>query len=51
LKRKYATSFNAKRADINATVFRDYLQKYNTGISKSNIPVTAIVIKAGTKPP
>ena len=48
LKTKYATYFNAKRADINATVFQDYLKTYHTGISESNIPLTAIVIKAGT---
>ena len=48
LKTKYATYFNAKRADINATVFRNYLKTYHEGKSESEIPLTAIVIKATT---
>ena len=48
LKTKYATYFNAKRAGINATVFRNYLKTYHKGKSESEIPKTAIVIKATT---
>ena len=46
---KYATYFNKKRANINATVFRNYLKTYHEGKSESDIPLTAIVIKATTK--
>jgi hypothetical protein len=45
---KYATYFNAKRAEINATVFRNYLEKFHKYKSESEIPMTAIVIKART---
>jgi hypothetical protein len=46
---KYATYFNSKRADINASVFQNYLKKYHARKSESEIPETAIVIKATTK--
>jgi hypothetical protein len=49
LQTKYATYFNAKRSDINATVFKNYLKTYHNGKSESDIPLTAIVIKAATK--
>jgi hypothetical protein len=49
LETKYAVFFNAKRADINATVFRNYLTTYHDVNSESDIPSTAIVIKAATK--
>ena len=49
LETKYATFYNAKRADINATVFRNYLKTYHTVNSETDIPRTAIVIKATTK--
>jgi hypothetical protein len=49
LETKYAIFHNAKRADINATVFRNYLKTYHTVNSETNIPRTAIVIKATTK--
>jgi hypothetical protein len=45
-----------KNTNINATAFRNYLKTYHTEILESNIPMTAIVIKAGrngtkAKPP
>jgi hypothetical protein len=46
---KYATFFNKKRADVNATVFRNYLKTYHDKKSELDIPTTAIVIKATTK--
>jgi hypothetical protein len=49
LETKYATFFNAKRVEINATVFRNYLKTYHTKNPESDIPETAIVIKATTK--
>ena len=49
LKTKYATYFNIKRAELNASVFRNYLMKYHTGKSESEIPMTAITIKATTR--
>jgi hypothetical protein len=49
LKTKYATYFNAKRAAINATVFRNYLKTYHSKNPDSVIPQTAVVIKATTK--
>jgi len=49
LETKYATFYNAKRAGINATVFRNYLMTHHKGKSESEIPMTAIVIKATTK--
>jgi hypothetical protein len=46
---KFAVYFNAKRADINASVFRDYLKTYHKGKTESEIPLTAIVKKSSTK--
>lgn len=46
---KYATFFNAKRAEINASVFRNYLKTYHNKNQASEIPKTAIVIKACAK--
>jgi hypothetical protein len=48
LETKFATFYNAKRADINATVFRNYLKTYHNMNSGIDIPYTAIVIKANT---
>jgi hypothetical protein len=45
---KYATFYNAKRAAINATVFRNYLKTYHDRKSEFEIPMTAIIIKAKT---
>jgi hypothetical protein len=49
LKTKYATFFNIKRAELNASVFQNYLMKFHTGKSESEIPMTAITIKATTR--
>jgi hypothetical protein len=49
LKTKYATFFNIKRAQLNASVFRNYLMTFHKGKSESEIPMTAITIKAITK--
>ena len=49
LKTKYATFFNAKRSKINANVFRSYLKTFHKRNSESDIPVSAIVIKADAK--
>jgi hypothetical protein len=46
LKTKYATYYNKKRLDINASVFRNYLKTYHNVNSSAGIPYTAIVIKA-----
>jgi hypothetical protein len=46
LKTKYATYYNKKRSDINASVFRNYLKTYHNVNSGVGIPYTAIVIKA-----
>jgi hypothetical protein len=46
LKTKYATYYNTKRLDINASVFRNYLKTYHNVNSGVDIPYTAIVIKA-----
>jgi hypothetical protein len=47
LKTKYATYYNTKRSDINATsVFRHYLKTYHNVNSGVSIPYAAIVIKA-----
>ena len=48
LETKYATFFNAKRSEINASVFRSYLKTFHKGKSESDIPLSAIVIKATT---
>jgi hypothetical protein len=49
LKTKYATFFNKKRAELNASVFRNYLMTFHKGKSESEIPMTAITIKATTR--
>jgi hypothetical protein len=49
LKTKYATFFNAKRAEINASVFRNYLKTYHKTNPNSEIPDTAIVVKTTTQ--
>jgi hypothetical protein len=49
LESKYTTFFNAKRANINAMVFQNYLKTYHKRNSESNIPLMAIVMKATTK--
>ena len=46
LKTKYATFFNVKKAGLNASVFRNYLMTFHKGKSESEIPLTAITIKA-----
>ena len=43
---KFATYGNAKRAEINAALFHNYLRSYHAGAEKDNIPRSAIVIKA-----
>jgi hypothetical protein len=45
LKTKYATYYNKKRSDINASVFQNYLKTYHNVNSGAGIPYTAIVIK------
>jgi hypothetical protein len=45
LKTKYATYYNKKRSDINASVFRNYLKTYHEVNSGVDILYTAIVIK------
>jgi hypothetical protein len=45
----YATFFHAKRADINATVFRNFSKTYQKTNPEPDIPKIAIVIKATTK--
>jgi hypothetical protein len=42
LETKYATLYNTKRSDINATVFQNYLKTYHNVNSGFNIPQTAI---------
>ena len=49
LETKYATFFNIKRAELNASVFRNYLMTFHKGKSDSEIPMTAITIKAETR--
>ena len=49
LKTKYATFFNRKKAELNAGVFRNYLMKFHKGKSESEIPMTALTIKATTR--
>jgi hypothetical protein len=43
---EYATYYNKKRLDINASVFRNYLKTYHNVNSGVGIPYTVIVIKA-----
>ena len=45
---KYATFYNLKRATVNAGIFQNYLNKHHKGKPESDIPLTAIVIKAKT---
>jgi hypothetical protein len=45
---KHATFYNEKRAKINAGLFQNYLNKHHKGKPESDIPLTAIVIKAKT---
>ena len=40
--------YNLKRAAVNAGIFQNYLNKYHKGKPESDIPLTAIVIKAKT---
>jgi hypothetical protein len=49
LETKYATFFNKKRSERNASVFRSYLKTYHNQNPESEIPLSAIVIKADTK--
>ena len=49
LKAKFATYHNRNCAEINALVFQDYLDKYHEKSTQTDIPKTAIVIKAGAK--
>jgi hypothetical protein len=42
-------SSTAKRADINATTFQNYLKTYHKRNSESDFPLMAVVIKATTK--
>jgi len=46
---RFATFSNSKRCEINAVVFKNYLQVHHANCTKDNIPKTAIVIKAGTR--
>jgi hypothetical protein len=43
---RFATYFNRKRCRINAFVFKQHLQQYNSQCTKENICETALVIKA-----
>ena len=46
---QFATFFNNKRAQINADVFKLYLEKYHKDATKDSIPLSGIVIKAKAK--
>lgn len=46
---RFATYHNKNRAEINATVFQDYLNKHHENCSQDNIPKSAIVIRAGAE--
>ena len=46
---KFVVYFNAKRFAIDASVFCDYLKTYYKGKTNSEIPLTAVVIKATMK--
>ena len=48
-KTRFATFHNRNRAQINASVFEDYLKEYHGDATPENIPKTAIVIRAGAK--
>ena len=43
---RFATYHNRKRCELNASVFKEYLKKYHSDCDETNIPKTAIVIKA-----
>ena len=46
---RYATYFNNTRAGINCNIFRSYLEMYHKNATETNIPFSAIVIKASPK--
>ena len=46
---RFATYFNAKRCNINADVFKDYLKTYHFSCTETNICTSAIIIKSTTK--
>ena len=46
---RFATYNNKNRAVINAEVFRDHLEKYHGNCDETNIPKSAIVIRAGAE--
>ena len=48
-KARYATYHNKNRAEINASVFRNYLDKFHNNCDQNNIPKSAIVIRAGAQ--
>ena len=48
-KTKFATFHNKNRAELNAVVFKDYLNRYHKDATRTNIPKTAIVIRAKAK--
>ena len=49
LESRFATYHNKDRAEINARVFEEYLNRYHTDSSEDNIPKTAIVIRCDAK--
>ena len=48
-KTRFATYFNKMRCDINAEIFKNYLQRYHCKCTKSTICDSAIVIKANAQ--
>jgi hypothetical protein len=46
---KYAVFYNEKRAELNASIFRKYLNTFHKDKLESDIPTSAIVLKANTK--
>ena len=46
---RYATYHNKNRCEINARVFKNYLEVYHATCTEQNIPKTGIVIKANAR--
>jgi hypothetical protein len=44
---QFATARNAKRTDINYALFHEYLEKNHRSATKSSIPSSAMIVKAG----